>query len=103
MTVGAVLEIELARGLDVLIFGQVRSPGHLIRVNVEEPRLWVEGWAAPLRSAVESGEDDRFLAHPERHKLRAAVERSELLDRPAVRLGSPIRQHIFRQDLPGEG
>src|SRR5579884_148709 len=102
MTVGAVLEIELPRGFDLLVFGQVGSPGHLVRVDVEDPRLGVERGTAPFRSTVESWEDERFLADPEGHERRAAVERSETLHGPAVRLGSPIGQHVLRQDLPGK-
>src|SRR5690349_21259835 len=101
MTVGAVLEIELPRRFDSLVLDEVRSPGHLVRVHVKESRLRVERGAAPFRSTVEPGEDDRLLVNSKRHELRASVERPETLDSPLVRLRSPIRQHILRQRLPG--
>src|SRR5579871_5480841 len=102
MTVGTVLEVELPRGLRGFVLNKVRGPGHLVRVHVEEPRLGVERRSTPFRSAVKAGEDDCLLIDAKRNKLRAAVKRPETLDSPAVRLRSPVGQHLFCQGLPGE-
>jgi hypothetical protein len=37
------------------------APRHLVRVDIEERRLGIEGRAAPLSAAVKTGKDDGDL------------------------------------------
>ncbi len=74
VAVGAVLPVELPPRFHGLVLCQAGGPGHLVGVDVEKLCFGIKGAAAPLRAAVEAGEDDGFLPDPERHERRPSVE-----------------------------
>ena len=97
MTARARVLVERA----VIARDQLQQPCHLVRVDVEQPGLRIEGRPAPFGAAVVSREDDepigaRRLKHPGVPVL------AERLQCGRVRFGRPIREHALGQRLPHE-
>ena len=61
---------------------QAAGPREVVGVDVEQPGRRIERRAAPLRAAVEAGEDDRLLPTLKRHELAVAAERARTARAP---------------------
>src|SRR5262249_23533565 len=65
--------------------------------------LRIKRWPAPLRGTVESRKDDSVLADGKRNKLAFTAKFSEIFKGPAVGFRCALGQHVFAEDLAGEG
>ena len=68
-------------------------------MTYNNPRFRIHGGAAPFRASVETGKDHRVFSNGKWHELPRAPELPEFLDGPLMDLRSPIRQHVFGEDL----
>src|SRR5262245_10022978 len=82
--------------------GQPPGPGKIVGIDVVHAGFRIEGLAAPFSTAVESGKDDGLFVDAQRNELTVASKRSELVERPLVRLWRSSSQEIFCQSLPRE-
>ena len=69
--------------------GQRAGPRNVVRVDVQDPGLGIDGRAAPLRAPVVARKDQRVLTDRERHE-RAVAELAELR-RPPTLCASGVR------------
>src|SRR6478672_6132983 len=81
------------------IGGQLRVPGNVVGIDIQNAGFGIECWSSPFSATVESRENDCRLLRVEGNKLSCALERSKLCDRPLVRLRRSVGQHVFGQDL----
>src|SRR5271168_727237 len=82
-----------------LVLRQAARPRYVVGVHIKNALFRIDGRAAPLPAAVISRKDDCLLPNRERNKLSRAAKIPELLSRPGVRLGGPVREHICSQQL----
>src|SRR4051812_8932259 len=85
----AVLRVQRLSALSSGVGREAAGPGKIVRIDVIQSSLGIEGLAAPLGAAVEPGKDDGRAIDPKRHELSFASKRRELIERPGVNLGRP--------------
>src|ERR1700679_2872242 len=77
--------------------------GEIVRVDVKDVRRRIEGWTAPLGSAIEAGHHHRIPINGNWNELAFAADVAELLKRPLVSSGSTVGESVLRDKLEGKG
>ena len=102
MADGALLAIDALALAAALDRGQSAGPHHLIGIHIQNLVDRIDGWTAPLGTAVKAGEDDGLLVHREGDELAVAAKFAEGLHRPGVCLRRARGQHVHGQALAGK-
>src|SRR3974390_889726 len=99
----ALAEIDTSRTVGTGVLCERPGPGHVLRGDIDDRGLSIDGGTAPFRSAIKTRKHHRVFAEAKGDKLPVIAEGSELFDGPAVRFRGPQGQKLLGQILPGEG
>src|SRR5215472_13549231 len=103
VTDSALGQIDVPRAVGTGIFRKGASPGHVVRIDVDDSRLRIDRRATPFRAAVKTRKDYRVFADAKGDELPVITKGLELFERPAVRFWRPVGQKVCAQSLPGKG
>src|ERR1700722_1056576 len=102
MTSAALIEVQRVGVFSLQSFGKGAGRGNIIRVDINNIGLRIDGRPSPLRPAIEPGEHNRVLANRKWHELAGTAKSSKLLQRPLMNLRIAVGKQIFGQDLACE-
>src|ERR1700748_665893 len=102
MTGRALAEIDGASGGSRNALLQRLGHAEFVGIDIQNVRLRVEGWPAPLAPAVGARVHQGIFVNYIRRELTGMVQLTKLRQRPRMRLGPSRCERVFCNELPGE-